>query len=564
MALSPPISRLGSYARPGRAPTPPHGAPTAAILAGMSIERTSTGHARVEPRGGGGIAHAAAKWGRIGIAVVAVAVQLGVLIAAVTYLRDFSSWVLLAQELVAVVVVLFILNSSVHTVYKLAWIIPILIAPVLGSAFFLLYGGHGITRRRAARHRAIMERAERGLDLVPTDAADHPAARGVERQWRYLQTASPWRLYDGTATSYYPVGELAFEDMLADCERAERYIFCEFFIVAQGRMFERLFDVLARRAGAGVDVRFLYDDVGSLLRVPARIRQRCEEAGIHLRAVNPLRLGMTLRLNNRDHRKLLIVDGTVGWTGGINIGDEYVNLDHRLGHWKDTQIRLEGPGAWGMTVLYLYLWEHLSNEEFDYADYLPDAFPRCTDTEALGVVLPFDDSPFDSVSVGAQAYRHMMAGARDSVDIITPYLIVEDLMMDDLVATVKSGVRVRIITPGVPDKKIVYEVTCANYLPLLEAGVEIYEYTPGFVHAKHMVVDGEVAMVGTINFDYRSFYLHQEDSVWMAGVPILKALADDYEATLAVCERVTLERELSLPWWRRWLRGILNTFAPFM
>lgn len=515
--------------------------------------------------------HALSIWGRLAVCGAALAAQIALFVIAIVSFAEWSPYLLGAQEVIALVVVVWILNSRMHTVYKLAWVVPILLAPVLGSAFYLIFGRADSSRGPLRRAQEARERAGLALALVPSDGEDEPEAAEWERQWRYLENAGGWRLHGGTETSYYALGETAFEAMLADGERAERFIFCEFFIVAEGEMFERLFDVLARKARAGLDVRLLYDDLGSLMRLPRRLRERCEEAGIRVCAVNRLGFGLSLRLNNRDHRKLMIVDGSIAWTGGLNVGDEYINLDQRLGHWKDTQLRLAGPGAWPMTVMFLGLWELQTRETVVYPEFVPPLGGLTGGPDAAlgsgaaqGLVLPFDDSPFDRVPVGADAYRNLMAASRRSVDIFTPYLIIEDLLIDDLVRVATSGVRVRIVTPGVPDKRLVYEVTRANYLSLLQAGVEIYEYTPGFLHAKHMIIDGRLAVVGTINFDYRSFYLHLENAVWMAHTSVLPELVADFEATVAVSERVTIARELALPAWRRGLRGVLRVFAPLM
>lgn len=325
-------------------------------------------------------------------------------------------------------------------------------------------------------------------------------------------------------------------------------------------MWAELLDVLSRKAAEGVEVRFLYDDVGSLWGLPSRFTQTLTRNGIKVQPFNPMSGRLTLRVNNRDHRKFLIVDGLVGFTGGINIADEYINEKPRFGHWKDTVVRLEGAGVWGMTELFFTLWDLVTDQHTDLAAMRPD-FPA---REAPGLVVSFDDTPLDDHSVGWGVYRNMMARARNSVDIMTPYLVPSQAMLESICAVAQSGVRVRMVTPGIPDKPYVYEVTRSNYQPLIEAGVEVYEYTPGFLHAKQLVTDDDLAVLGTINFDFRSFYLHQECAVWMYRTSCIDAMKADFEATIAQCRRVTQADLDAVPRWRRLVRSVLRTFAPLM
>lgn len=529
-----------------------------------------------------GLRRWASTWGRALVIALAFTAQLMVLVAVLTFLAEWSSTILALQSVLAIVVMLFILNGPRETTYKLAWIIPVLTVPLLGSAFYLFYGAAVMTKSQRARFDAATDRAEKALRLLPPATlpdAEVPAA--VKRQYTYLKTTSQYRLFDDTDTEYFPVGELGFDAMIDAIGRARHYVFAEYFIVEGGVMLDRLVDAMAAKAAEGLDVRFLYDDLGSFFTLPTGFRQRCDDVGIAVIPVNPVGLGFTITFQNRDHRKILSIDGTVAFTGGINIADEYINEIVRFGHWKDSVLRLEGPGAWGLTVMFLQMWELTSRSLVDYATFLPNAPeqidapdapdaqtaadpPALVDRESKGLVAPFDDTPFDDISLGSDCYQHLMQAATRSVDIFTPYLVLSDSMVDQLSATAHSGIRVRIVVPGIPDKWYVSLATHSYYRPLMEAGVEVYEYTPGFIHAKSMLVDDELGLVGTINFDFRSFYLHQECAVWMHKAEALVALREDVEATVAVSRRITMEDLTDTNLVKRMAQAVLRVFAPLM
>ena len=506
-------------------------------------------------------------WGRAGIIFVAFASQLLLLVAVVTFLDDQSSLIFALQGVLAAGVALVILNGPRATAYKLAWIVPVLTLPLLGSAFYLLYGSSAMPKAQRVRLAASTDRARDALTLLPrAELPPGAVTASVRRQYTFLKNTSRYRLFDGTDTTYYPLGELGFDAMIEAIGRAKHYVLAEYFIVDEGKMLDRLIEAMAAKAAEGVDVRFLYDDLGSFFTLPVGFRARCEEAGIAVIPVNPVGLGFTITFQNRDHRKILSIDGTVAFTGGINIADEYINEIDRFGHWKDTVLRLEGPGAWGLTVMFLQMWELASRALVDYASFLPrpTGRPAVPDRDAAGLVAPFDDSQFDTTSLGWNCYQHLMQSATRSVDIFTPYLVLSDVMVDQLADTAQSGVRVRIVVPGIPDKWYVSLATHSYYRTLMDAGVEIYEYTPGFIHAKSMLVDDHLGMVGTINFDFRSFYLHQECAVWMHGTSALVALREDVEETIAVSRRIEIDDLTDTTMVRRLAQAVLRVFAPLM
>ena len=341
-----------------------------------------------------------------------------------------------------------------------------------------------------------------------------------------------------------------------------------------------------RARGGGVDCRLIYDDIGSMRFLPQAFVARLEAAGILVQAYNPLQLVLSLRYNNRDHRKICVVDGYLAMTGGTNIADEYINRKARFGHWKDTGVVVQGPAVWNFTVMYLTLWAELScgadelehfyavsqaqleaGRRLDVSPYLlPGSEVEATRAAGAeqGWLLPFDDSPYDGEHQGATLYRSMIMQASESIDIMTPYLILDDEMFNALTTSARSGVRVRIITPKIPDKPYVHATSRSYYAGLIAEGVEIYEYTPGFIHAKSIVTDRNSAVIGTINFDYRSLYLHMECAVWLHRCPMITDMCLDYEQTVAVSERISLEacQQVAIP--IRLVRSFLRVFAPLL
>lgn len=527
-----------------------------------------------------------AVWGRVGITGLALLLQLFVFVVILWRGNEAAPWVGTVSVVISVGVVAFILNSRMQIEYKLAWAIPIMLAPLLGGTFYLLFGSRTGTRRQLARYQAMQDVAgldqvaapgmlrvragevgealpeltEGSGDLLPVVGIDPDAARQIS----YLESSGPFVAYQGTETTYYPVGEDAFTAMLEALESAEKWIAMEYFIVSEGTMWRQIFDVLARKASEGIDIWFLYDDLGSIWDLPPKFIKRLTNAGIRVQPVNRFGPGLTLRYNNRDHRKMTVVDGLVAFTGGLNIADEYINEIQRFGHWKDTSIRLRGPGAWGMATLFFTMWDLITGEHTDLVSLHPSEEKVAEQPSGPGLVVSYDDTPFDDLSIGWAAYRNMMTRAHHRVDLMTPYLVPTNEMVSVFTSLAASGIQVRLITPGIPDKAYVYSVTRSNYRPLVEAGVEVYEYTPGFLHAKQMVVDDEVAIIGTINFDFRSFYLHQENAVWMFQTPAIAQMSADFEETLEQCRRVSLAEVRSTPWWKRAIWIVLRTFSPLM
>ncbi|WP_294549956.1 cardiolipin synthase [uncultured Pseudoflavonifractor sp.] len=466
---------------------------------------------------------------------------------------------------VSILVVLWIVNARTDPGYKIAWIVPILLAPVFGGLVYLLSGGNQLS----ARMRRKMEGMDRRLTEVlsgdcKADILEEKYGADAVNQARYLERFAHCPLYTNTEAKYYPLGDDVFADMLEALRGAERYIFLEYFIIGRGLFWNSILEILEEKARAGVDVRVIYDDVGCLYTLPKNYPRELERKGIRCQVFNRFIPVLSVRLNNRDHRKFCIVDGHTAFTGGINLADEYINRRQRYGHWKDSAIRVSGEGAWSMTVMFLTMWEYICGGEEDYNSYRPAALPPVPAERNPGYVQPYTDSPLDGEPVGETVYLNLISKARRYVYITTPYLIVSDSVNTALCNAAKSGVDVRIMTPHIPDKKIIFEVTRAHYEPLLEAGVRIYEYTPGFVHGKNFAVDDCYATVGSINMDYRSMFLHFEDGVWLCGAPAVLDVKKDFLDTLPVCQEITLARCRERSVLRRLLRAVLRVFAPLM
>ena len=471
-------------------------------------------------------------------------------------------WFCIALSLVAV---LWIVGNRSDPGYKIAWLIPILLFPVFVGLIYLPLVGNRLSTRQHRKMKGMERQMVAELDRDCKADALLPFGEDAVNQARYLEQFARCPVYSNTWTRYFPLGDEAFPAMLEELKKAKHYIFLEYFILAPGVFWDSIVEVLKEKRAAGVDVRVIYDDVGSLHTLPADYAAKFEqETGIPCCVFNRFKPVISIRMNNRDHRKLCIIDGHTAFTGGINLADEYINQKLRFGHWKDSAILVKGEAAWSMTVMFLTMWEYIREVKVDYAAFRPTELPP---EAALGkgcFVQPYADNPLDNEPVGETVYLNLISKAERYVYIMTPYLIVSDSVNTALCNAAKSGVDVRIITPHIPDKKLVFELTRSHYQPLLEAGVQIFEYTPGFVHAKNVVADDVCGVVGTINLDYRSMFLHFEDAVLLYHDPSLLDVKADFLATQLVSQKITLEQCLERSWPRRLFRSILRVLAPLV
>ena len=498
---------------------------------------------------------------RVVIVGICILAQLGYFVLAVWKFQEQNQWIYLALMLLSILVGLVVITKNTNPAYKIAWLVPILAFPVFGGLFYLILGGNRISRRQRNKMRSIEECLQRHLPQNP-ETAKALAGRdtGAALQSRYIQKVALCPVYSKTETTYFPLGDDAFPAMLQALERAEKYIFLEYFIIGEGKMWDSILAILQKKAAQGLDVRVMYDDFGCITLLPAGYKQKLEKMGIKCQVFSPFIPVISPRLNNREHRKLMIIDGKVGFTGGMNLADEYINEKERFGHWKDNSIMLRGEAVWSMTVMFLSLWDYVAHREDSIALYIP---PEPV-VNAEGFVQPYTDNPLDDEPVGGTVYVNLISRATKSIYIMTPYLIIDYAMIQALCNASKSGVDVRIITPHVPDKWYVHQVTRAHYEELKKGGVRIFEYTPGFIHSKVFLVDGVAATVGTINMDFRSLYLHFENGVFLYDTSCIRAIEADFSRTFEVCHEVTMEECKAERVWLRIVRALLRLLSPLM
>lgn len=479
-------------------------------------------------------------------------------------MSSLSAPVTMTADILSILLVLWIVNKEINPSYKLAWTILILVLPVFGMVVYLLFGESRVAKKMTEESDAVVQEIEnyfRENDKVreKIEALDE----GISNQSAYIRDYAKFPLHSHTSTRYYPLGEAMFLDMLEDLKRAKHFIFLEYFIIHEGKMWNSILEILEQKVKEGVDVRLIYDDMGCVTTLPHRYYKKLQAKGIKCAAFNPVRPILNIVLNNRDHRKILVIDGHIGYTGGINLADEYINEEIRFGHWKDTGIRLYGEGVWNLTVMFLQMWSIITGVRTHIPAYSPYVF-HTEEFESDGFVQPYGDSPMDNETVGENVYLNIISQAKKYVFICTPYLIIDNEMMMALCLAAKKGVDVRIITPGIPDKKMVFLLTQSYYKQLIEAGVRVYEYTPGFVHSKTFVCDDEIATVGTINLDYRSLYLHFECGVWMYQSQAVREAKEDMEATLPKCKEVSLDFCNKRNIFVRGIQSIMRLIAPLL
>ena len=476
---------------------------------------------------------------------------------------DYSEWISSALSVFSIIVVLFLNMKEENASYKIGWIILIMALPVFGGLFYLIFGNKRPSR--IMRSKLIREHDAAAPFLMQDENLAQELRKYDDRAFgtsSYIKASSGYPLYSDTATKYYPVGEEMFSDMISEMEKAKKYIFFEYFIVDQGVMWDKMLDTLVKKVKEGVDVRMIYDDVGSMFLLPRDFEKRVESLGIKCMAFNKFRPIVSIVMNHRDHRKILVIDGHTAFTGGINLADEYINHKERFGHWKDTGVMLKGRGVWSFAVMFLEMWNAFRADTGSFEEFRPseEDLEKGADFESEGFVQPFSDSPLDGEPVGENVYIEILSQAREYVYIFTPYLIIDNELQSALCLAAKRGVDVRIVTPGIPDKKLVFRITRSNYMPLLRAGVKIYEYSPGFIHAKSYVSDDRIGIVGTINMDYRSLFLHFECGTLLYGGKTLISLRDDSLGTISASREIKAE-DLNQGFFASLFDAVMRVFA---
>jgi cardiolipin synthase len=476
---------------------------------------------------------------RVGLISLLLLIEL--LLFLVLVLRAAEAWppILGGTVLLSLLMAFYLLNVRMDPTAKITWLLVIMFFPVLGAVLFLYTRsdiGHRLLRRRVA------DVAARSREQVPETYPAREAFLCEDSRaaalLTYLCNSGAYPVYDRTAVTYFPSGEEKLAALLAELEKAERFIFLEYFIIAEGEMWGQILAILARKAQAGVDVRVMYDGTCAFSTLSFDYPARLRRLGIKCKIYAPLTPFVSTYYNYRDHRKILVVDGRVAFNGGVNLADEYINAAPRFGHWKDAAVMLRGDAVASFTRMFLDMWS-LDEREPAVADHF---FPHDAGIAGQGgFLIPYGDCPLDDDKVGERVYADILARAEHYVHIMTPYLVLDGEMENALRYAAERGVEVALILPGIPDKKMAYALAKTYYPSLLAAGVRIYEYTPGFVHAKVMVADGREAVVGTINLDYRSFYHHFECATYLYRVPCIANIEADFTATREKCRTVTQE-----------------------
>ncbi len=501
--------------------------------------------------------------------IITAIIQILVFIGLIQWFSHYFAVFYGFNILVSLVAVISILNNKSKPAYKMAWIIPIMLFPIFGVLFYLSFGGNKTGRQVRNKMQSIMQQTAEALGLADgclESIQKQDADAG--NQSRYLQEYSYYPPYKNMVTEYHAGGEEKFARLKEELKKAEHFIFLEYFIIEEGYMWNSILEILKEKAAKGVDVRVIYDDIGCLKTLPYRYDKKLEGMGIKCCIFHPVTLLLSARINNRDHRKIAVIDGHTGFVGGINLADEYINEVDKYGHWKDASLMIKGEAVWSLTVMFLSMWDYIKGIEEDLESYHAHSKSGKENDNGAnsrdGFVQPFGDSPLDDEPVGEAVYLNLISKAKKYVYITTPYLIIDDGILNALCLAAKGGVDVRIITPYHADKWYVHAVSRSYYHTLVASGVRIYEYIPGFIHSKTFAVDDEYGVVGTINMDYRSLYLHFECGVWMYRCKCILDIRRDFENIMKVCTEVTTEKLKKMPWPKSLLISVLRVFAPLM
>lgn len=500
---------------------------------------------------------------KYGFSIIIMLLELFLVFAAFFYFNQLVPNWLSALVIVSLYIgtILAIVNRNMPPESKVTWLL-FAVVPVFGFLLYLMIGERRLSKKeiqQLEKMDSMKFREDNSYDLRVELKQENKSAFGIVKSLLSMDHNAD--VYDGTASQYFPLGEEMFETMLDDLRSAKKFIFLEFYIIDPGVMWNRVLEILVDKVQQGVEVKLLYDDIGCMATLSGDYTKRLRKMGIDAHKFNKVIPRMTVAYNNRDHRKILVVDGQVGYTGGINLADEYINHIVRFGHWKDGGVRLEGRAVKALTRLFLMNWYINRGEITDFDRYHFDS----QRVEGKGLYIPYGSGPkpIYKEQVGKAVYQNIINQAIDYVYITTPYLIIDYDLTEDIKNAAMRGVDVRIVTPFIPDKKLIQIVTRGAYPDLLEAGVKIYEYTPGFIHSKNVISDDELAVVGTINFDYRSLVHHYENAVLMYQTETIADIKQDFEDLFDVSKEISLET-LQNSWYQRLLKEIMQLFAPLL
>lgn len=466
-----------------------------------------------------------------------------------------------------IIALILVSRSEDSSAYKVTWVITILLVPVFGVALYLyLKERRGTKKQRKNWQMTTFQNnsiLEEDAQVLSNLQKHNPYAYNMSR---YLFTATNMPVYQNTSVEYLATGEAYFQKMFEELRKAKHFILLEFFIVKPGVIWNELFEILKLKVREGVEVKFLYDDFGCLDRFPDKLTfLKLNNHGIQCMPFNKIKPHLSLFCNYRDHRKIVVIDNHVAFTGGVNVADEYANINSPFGMWKDTGIMVKGDAAWNYTVMALNQWQLATNENIQFDKYhITYTKPEKTDKSLKGYVQPYGDGPINPEPALRNAYVKMLNFAQHDIIITTPYFILDESTKEAIKLCAKSGVKVKIIMPGIPDKKWIFYLSRSYYWELIKAGVEIYEYEPGFVHAKMITIDDSSAIVGTVNWDFRSLYLHYENAVFMHNCQAISSMNKDLNAMLTDCKLITLRDIKARKWYEKTIAFILKIFAPLL
>ncbi len=499
---------------------------------------------------------------RVFLVPLSMVIQVVILFIMIVKFYNYFLIFYLICGITSLLLVLRIVSGNANPGYKIAWIIPILAFPIFGVFLYSLFGGNQLSQRQKEKMKKIYYKQLNYKDshnIVLSELRYENLA--AYNQVKYIENYALSNACKHTKTTYLSEGKIYFEKLTEALKKAKKYIFLEYFIIGEGKMWNTILEILKQKVSEGIEVRLIYDDFGCITTLPNHYDKTLESYGIKAAIFNPFVPNLKSKFNNRDHRKIAVIDGHIAFTGGINLADEYIGEKIRFGHWKDNGIMLEGDAVWNFTVMFLSMWNFIKDDSEDYEKY---RYKASSETSSDGYVVPYSDSPWNSEAIGETIYLNLISKANRYIYITTPYLVLDNEMSTALCMAAKRGVDVRIITPGIPDKKTVNEVTKAYYDVLLKSGVKIYEYSKGFIHAKTFVVDDEYATIGTVNLDYRSLYLHFECGVWLYDCSSIFNIKKDFTLTLKECEEIKLEKMGKMGLLKSLKRQLLKAFAPLM
>lgn len=502
-------------------------------------------------------------FGRTAVVLLLLLLQVGSLFILFSWLSEYTVVIYSVSVILSVVLVIHIINRDISSSFKIAWLMPVLAVPVMGSLFYVFLKSQIGSR---VINRKLREMIQETAPYLKQDPAVANTLRkeneDIANLARYIDLYGGYPAYQNTDVTYFPLGEDKFDEMLQQLETARKFIFLEYFIVEEGIMWDSVLAILKRKAKQGVEIRFMYDGMNSLVRLPYDYPKEMVAAGIQCKMFAPVRPILSTSQNNRDHRKILVIDGHTAFTGGVNLADEYINQKVRFGHWKDTAVMIKGDAVKSFTMMFLQMWNISGLAPESYTRYLRSEwnFKR----PPKGYVIPYGDSPLDNERVGELIYLDIIQHAKRYLHICTPYLILDDETDTSLRYAAKRGVDVKLILPHIPDKQYAYLVARTHFPGLIRAGVKIYEYMPGFVHAKSFVADDDRCTVGTINLDFRSLYLHFECGVFIYDNPVVADVEADFQATLKNCRRITLADCREYPMAKKLAGKALRLIAPLL